>query len=96
MVVKYSKLFTMTGAITLEPVTIRVECVEAEGFRGISIESIEGEYSSSKEFDKASGITLEETKVGADKIYNFLPMMLPEAQRLMDALTEAIASVEMN
>jgi hypothetical protein len=44
MTVKYSKIFTVTGAITLEPVTILVEYVEAEGFRGISIESLEGEY----------------------------------------------------
>ena len=46
MVVKYSKFFTFTGAITLEPVTILVEPVEADGFRDISIESLEGEYPS--------------------------------------------------
>lgn len=96
MGVKYSKSFTVTGAITLEPVTIVVEYVEAEGFRGISIESLEGEYSSTKEFEKASGHIIEESKVGDDKIYNFLPLMLPDAEKLMEALTEAIAAGEVN
>ncbi len=94
MVVKYSKLFTMTGAITREHVTIIVEYIEAEGFRGISIESLEGEYTSAKEFDKASGLALKNMKVGEDKIYNFLPMMLPDAHRLVDALKEALAASE--
>jgi len=94
MGVKYSKFFTFTGAITLEPVTILVEYIEAEGFRGVSIESLEGEYPSAKEFDKASGVVLEEKKVGEDKIYNFLPMMLPDARQLVDALNEALAASE--
>jgi len=94
MVVKYSKFFTITGAITLEPVTILVEYIKAEGFQGISIESLEGEYTSAKEFDKASGVVLEEAKVGEDKIYNFLPMMLPDAHMLVEALNEALAASE--
>ena len=85
--VKYSKFFTVTGAITLEPVTIRVECIKAEGFLGISIESLEGEYSSLDDFDNASGI-------GEDKIHNFLPMKLPDARILVDALNEALAASE--
>ena len=87
MVVKYSKFFTVTGAITLEPVTIRVECIKAEGFLGISIESLEGEYSSPDDFNKASGI-------GEDKIHNFLPMRLPDAHKLLDALKEALTASE--
>uniref|UniRef100_A0A6M3M587 Uncharacterized protein n=1 Tax=viral metagenome TaxID=1070528 RepID=A0A6M3M587_9ZZZZ len=87
MVLRYSKLFTVTGAITLEPVTIRVECIKAEGFLGVSIESLEGEYSSPDDFDKASGI-------GEDKIHNFLPMKLPDARMLVDALNEALEASE--
>lgn len=94
MVVKYSKFFTFTGAITREPVTILVEYIEADGFRGISIESLEGEYPSAKEFDKASGVAIEGKKVGEDKIYNFLPMMLPDAHMLVDALNEALVASE--
>ena len=92
MAVKYSKFFTVTGAITLEPVTILVELVEADGFRGVSIESLEGEYHSSKEFDKASGVVLEETKVSENKMHNFLPMMLPDVHKLVDTLNEALAA----
>jgi len=91
MVVKYSKFFTATGAITLEPVTIHVEYVEAEGFRGIAIESLEGEYPSAKEFEKISSRVIEELKESADKIYNFLPLMLPDARQLVDTLNEALA-----
>ena len=87
MAVKYSKFFTVTGAITLEPVTIRVECIKAEGFLGISIESLEGEYSSIDDFNNASGI-------GEDKIHNFLPMRLPDAHKLVDALKEALKASE--
>jgi len=87
MVLRYSKIFTIIGAITLEPVTILVECIKAEGFLGISIESIEGEYSSRDDFDKASGI-------GEDKIHNFLPMKLPDAKKLVETLNEALAASE--
>jgi len=94
MVVKYSKSFTFTGAINPEPITILVECIEAEGFRGVSIESLEGEYPSAKEFNKASGIAIKGKKVGEDKIYNFLPMKLPDAHMLVDTLNEALAASE--
>jgi hypothetical protein len=94
MTVKYSKIFTVTGAITLEPVTILVEYIEAEGFRGISIESLEGEYNSTKEFGKTSNRVIPEMKEGADKIYNFLPLMLPDTRQLADALNEALQASE--
>jgi len=92
MTVRYSKIFTVTGAITLEPVTILVEYVEAEGFRGISIESLEGEYDSTKEFGRTSNQIIEGMKVSADKIYNFLPLMLPDTHKLVEALNEALAA----
>ena len=96
MTVKYSKIFTVTGAITLEPVTILVEYTKAEGFRGISIESLEGEYDSTKEFGKTSNQIIEEMKVSADKIYNFLPLLLPDTRQLVDALNEALAASELD
>ena len=91
MVVKYSKSFTITGAITVEPVTILIEYVEADGFKGVSIESLEGEYDSTEEFENAYRRVVEDMKVDEEKIYNFLPMTLPDAHRLMDTLNEAIA-----
>lgn len=96
MGVKYSKFFTVNGAITLEPVTIVVLCAEDEDSCVISIESLEGEYSSAsaKEFEKDSRRVIEDATVGEDKIYNFLPLMLPDAVKLVEALTEAIAAGE--
>ncbi len=85
MTVKYSKVFTVTGAITRELVTILVECIETEGFRGVSIESLEGEYPSTEEFKKGMNAS-------ADKIYNFLPLMLPDTHKLVEALNEALAA----
>ncbi len=92
MTVKYNKIFTVTGAITREPVTILVEYVEAEGFQSVSIESLEGEYPSTKEFGKASDRVIEEMKVSDDKIYTFLPLMLPDTRQLVDALNEALTA----
>lgn len=91
MTVKYSKVFTVTGAITREPVTVLVEYIEAGGFQGVSIESLEGEYNSA-EFGKASNRVIPEMKESAGKIYNFLPLMLPDTRRLMEALNEALAA----
>ena len=94
MGVKYSKIFTVTGAITGEPVTILVEYIEAEGFRGISIESLEGEYPSTEEFGKDSNLVFKESTRSIDKIYNFFPLMLPDTRQLVEALKEALQASE--
>lgn len=93
MGVKYSKFITSIGALTFEPVTILVECIKAEGFQGISIESLEGEYDSTEEFSKHSNRVMEDMKT-SDKIYNFLPLTLPDARQLVEMLNEALAASE--
>ena len=92
MVVKYSKVFTVKGPINHKPVTIHVEYVEADSFKGVLIESLEGEYDSTEEFEKAYRRVIEDMKVNEEKIYNFLHMTLPDAQQLMDTLKDAIAA----
>lgn len=82
MTVRYSKIFTVTGAITNEPVTILVERIEAEGYQAVHIESLEGEYSSAEDFKK-------ETDARNGNIYTFLPLMLIDTRQLADALNEA-------
>jgi len=94
MAVKYSKIFTVTGAITGEPVTILVEYIEAEGFRGISIESLEGKYPSTEEFGKDSNRVFKDSPRSIDKIYNFFPLMLPDTRQLVEALNEALQASE--
>lgn len=88
MTVKYSSLFTVTGAITKEPVTIRVELVEAEGFQGVCVESLEGEHGSQEAFKAALN------PGPGDRIYSFLPLTPPGARRLVDMLNEALAASE--
>jgi hypothetical protein len=53
MVVKNTSLFTSVNPMNHEPFTVLVEAAETEGFRGIAIQSLEGSYNSTKEFEKA-------------------------------------------
>ena len=94
MTVKYSKGFTITGAITGDPVTILVEYVKVDTFKGISIESLEGIYETSEDFEKAYKQALANTDVEDTKIYNFLPMTLEDAKRLNTVLANAIETAE--
>ncbi|GAH11562.1 unnamed protein product [marine sediment metagenome] len=96
MVLKYSKVFTIVSAVNKEPVTILVEYVETDGFKGIGIQSLTGKYDSPEEFEKAYKRQVENPEVGDDKIYNFLPMKLTDAHRLIDTLNEAITASKEN
>jgi len=87
MVVKYSNLFTAINPINHEPVTILVERIEAEGFQAVHIESLEGEYPSTEDFER-------ERDARNGKIYTFLPLMPSDARRLVEALTEALPASE--
>ncbi len=91
---KYRKSFVSTGALTGEPVTILVEYIEAKGFKGVSIESLEGDFDSPEEFELAYKRHSANVSEGSDKIYNFLPMTLRTAQILKDSLIEAVAISE--
>lgn len=86
---KYSRLFTAANAVSHEPVTIRVELIETEDFQGVSVESLEGEYPFASEFERAC-----KHPGNPGKIMNFLPLTLPGARRLADALNEALEAVE--
>ena len=94
MTIKYSKNFTILGAITGDPVTILVEYVKVDSFKGISIESLEGEYEGSEEFEKAYKQAIANTDLEDSKIYNFLPMNLEDAKRLSAVLMGAIKAAE--
>lgn len=85
MTVRYIKIFTVTGAITNEPVTILVKRIEAEGYQAVHIESLEGEYSSTEDFEK-------ERDARNGEIYTFLPLMLIDTRQLADTLNEALVA----
>ena len=92
MISKFRKSFITPGAFVSEPVTILVEALEANEFKGINIESLEGEYSSPEAFELAYKRHVASVEVFSDKIYNFIPMTLKTAITLRDTLTKAIES----
>ena len=89
---RYKKSFISKDALTGEPVTLVVEYVEAKGFKGVSIESLTGEYLSPEEFEQAYKDFTKNVKNEDIKIYNFLPMTIKTATILRDVLNEAITA----
>ena len=92
---KFRKSFVSTGALTGEPVTILVDYVEGKGYKGITLESLEGSFSSPEAFEiayKQYSATVDAKK----ESYNFLSMSLRTTQTLTDILGEAMAASEGN
>jgi len=83
MVVKYSKVFTVTNVISGEPVTVLVEACGPEN--AIAISTLEGEYSSMDEFEMEY-----RHPRNRDKVKNFLPVTVIGARRIADSLNEAL------
>ena len=79
---EYSKVIIMQHPISGDRVTILVEYTQ----KGISIESLEGEYASSEEFEKAYKQAFNGDEF---KIWNFIPMTLDDAKRLYTVLAWA-------
>ena len=101
MVLRYSKLFTVTGATTHEPVTVLVESIETnEGHKFVAIKTLEGEYGSARDFEASIDYTIGRWERGdistrkEVKMWTLLSFMLPEASHLVNALNEAIAASE--
>ena len=92
MISKFRKSFITPGALMSEPVTFLVEVIEANDFKGINIESLEGEFNSPEEFELAYKRYAVNVSEGSDKIYNFMPMTLKTANTLRDTLNEAITA----
>ena len=97
MVLRYSKLFTVTGGITRKPVTVLVESKETiDGDQLISIKTLEGEYGSARDFEASIDYTIGRWERGdistrkEVKLWTLLTFMLPEAIQLPDAIYEAI------
>ncbi len=101
MVLRYSKLFTVTGAISHKPVTVLVESIETnEGHKLVSIKTLEGEYGSARDFEASIDYTIGRWERGdistrkEVKVWTFLSFVLPDASQLVDALNEALAASE--
>jgi len=101
MVLKYSKLFTMIEGLTREPVTILVEAIETiDGDNLIGIKTLQGEYGSARDFEESIDYTIGRWERGdistrkEVKMWTLLTFMLPEANRLVDSLNEALQVYE--
>ena len=101
MVLRYSKLFTVTDAITHEPVTVLVESIETlEGHKLVYIKTLEGKYGSARDFEESLDYTIGRWERGdistrkEVKMWTLLSFMLPEANRLVGALNEALVASE--
>ena len=93
MAVKYTKLFTATDAIDLDPVTILVEYVSnGSGYRAVAIKTLGGEYDSPREFEEALDTALEEAD--GDVVWNFIPLHLDGVKQLIGALIGAVEAAE--
>ena len=99
MVLRYSKLFTVTGGITRDPVTVLVESIETrEGEYLISIKTLEGEYGSARDFEASLDYTIDRWERGdtstrkETKMWTLLHFIMPEASQVVDALNEAITA----
>ena len=99
MVLRYSKLFTVTSEVTREPVTVLVESMETiDGDHLISIRTLEGEYNSARDFEASIDYTMDRWERGdisnrkEVKMWTLLHFELPEASLFVNALNEAITA----
>ncbi len=97
MSVKKSKLFTVTGGMSNEPVTILVETVKPLGEETlVAIETLEGEYDSREEFEDALDHTVKGWEKGwasdkdEKKLWKLIYLKIPGAQKLIDVLKEVL------
>ena len=101
MVLKYSKLFTVTDGITHEKLTVLVKSIEPLDKEPLLvIMTLEGEYETREEFEDAREYTLKGWEKGYTrdegeiKLYTSITMLMPEASQLADAINEALQTYE--
>ncbi len=101
MVLRYSKLFTVTGGITNEPVTILVETVKPLGEDPLVVlETLEGVYNSREQFEDALDYAVKGCEKGwardkeERKLWKLIYLKVPGAQKLVDVLKEVLEASE--
>ncbi len=96
-----SKLFTVTGGLTDEPVTILVETIKPLGEETlVAIETLEGTYDSREEFEDALTYAVKGLEKGwardkdEIKLWKLIYLKIPGAQKLVDVLKEVLEASE--
>jgi len=101
MAVTYSKIFTVTDAITHEPFTILVEAFTPIGGSPlVVIKTLEGEYDTREEFVDAREYTIKGWESGYTsdnedvKLCSSMSLLIPGTRNLVDSLNEALQAYE--
>ena len=101
MAITYSKIFTVTDAITHEPFTIVVETITPIGGETlVVIKTLEGEYDTREEFDDAREYTIKGWEKGYTrdnedvKLCSSISLKIPGTHNLVDSLNEALQASE--
>ena len=101
MAVNYVKIFTVTDAITHEPLTILVETINPIGGEPVFvIKTLEGEYETREEFKDAREYSLKGWErgytrdKGERKLYSSITLMIPGTRHLVESLNEALQVFE--
>ena len=101
MAVINTKIFTVTGGLTDEPVTILVETIKPLGGETlVAIETLEGTYASREEFEDALTYAVKGLEKGwardkdEIKLWKLIYLKIPGAQKLVDVLKEVLEASE--
>ena len=101
MAITYSKLFTVTDAITHEPFTILVETITPIGGETlVVIKTLEGKYNTQEEFDDAREYTIKGWEKGYTrdkedvKLCSSMTLKIPGTRNLIESLNEALQAYE--
>ena len=101
MAITYSKIFTVTDAITHEPFTILVETITPIGGETlVVIKTLEGKYDTQEEFDDAREYTIKGWEKGYThdkedvKLCSSISLKIPGTHNLVDSLNEALQASE--
>jgi len=97
----YSKIFTVTDAITHEPFTILVETITPIGGETlVVIKTLEGEYETREEFDDVREYTIKGWERGYTrdkedvKLCSSMSLLIPGIRSLVDSLKEVLEFYE--
>jgi len=100
MSVKNTKLFTVTGGVTNEPITFLVETIKHLGEEAVVVlETLEGVYDSREEFEAALDYTVKGWEKGYAnkdemKKWKLIYLKMPGAQKLAQVLNEVLEASE--
>ena len=94
MAVKYSKTFVANNPIRHEDVTVLVEYVEAKDFQGVSVDSLDGKYYSTEDFNKEANHFFDILKKGVDAAKPYM-RLAPQQEKCAKLLEGPLKSLSL-